>query len=189
MSAQIDIISEPSGLGQGSWVRVEEIAKASTATLDDRSRFAARSVNLTWPLCVGRSLRPITDESEMKPEAKSLFAGFFLLGCDDLGDLPREDTDFFRISTQIFLQISRIDTKMLTTVYKKVIIVPKRGGRFFVILAYLLSDSWRCHGCDFLSRTPVRAELRSEIELGAASSRVFGETRRRHGLWKIRAKS
>ena len=130
MSAQIDIISERSELGQGSWVRLEEIGKASTATLDDRHRFAARSVNLTWLLCVRRSLPPITDESETKTEVKSLFAGFFLLGCDDLGDLPREDTDFFRISTRIFLQILPIDIQMMTTVYKKVIICPKRGGAF-----------------------------------------------------------
>jgi len=130
MSAQIDIISERSELGQGSWARSEEIGKASTAILDNRYRFAARSVNLTWPPCVRRSLRAITDESETKTEVKSLFAGFFLLGCDDLGDLPREDTDFFRISTRIFLQILPIDIQIMTTVYKKVIICPKRGGAF-----------------------------------------------------------
>ena len=81
MSAQIDTISERSELGQGSWARSEEIGKASTAILDNRYLFAARSVNLTWPLCVRRSLRAITDESETKTEVKSLFAGFFLLGC------------------------------------------------------------------------------------------------------------
>src|SRR6516164_6380360 len=100
MSAQIDTISERSERGQGSWLRIEEIGKAWTATLDDRYRFAARSANLTWPLCVRRSLRAITDESETKTEVKSLFAGFFLLGCGRpwrctarrLGDFPHQRT-------------------------------------------------------------------------------------------------
>ena len=130
MSAQIDIISERSELGQGSWVRLEEIGKASTATLDDRHRFAARSVNLTWPLCVRRSLPPITDESETKTEVKSLFAGFFLWGADDLGDVPREGSEFFPFSARMLLEISAVDTQMITTVYKKVIISVKEGEGF-----------------------------------------------------------
>ena len=111
MSAQIDIILERSELGQGSRTRSEEIGKASTATLDDRHRFAARSVNLTWPLCVRGSLPPIADESETKAEVKSLFAGFFLLGCDDLGDLPREDTDFFASAHEYFYKFCLLTSK------------------------------------------------------------------------------
>ena len=100
-------------------MRIEEIA--STATLDDRYRFSARSENLAWRLCVKRSLRPFADELERKAAKKRLFAGFFLLGCDDLGDLPREDREFFRFSGRMLLEISAVDTQIITTLYKKVI--------------------------------------------------------------------
>ena len=73
MSAQIDIISERSELGQGPWVRIEEIGKASTATLDDRYRFAEPNVNLTWPLCVRRSPRPFAEEVKVFFQASSFW--------------------------------------------------------------------------------------------------------------------
>ena len=181
MSAQIETISERSELGQGSWVRLEEIGKASTATLDDRYRFAARSVNLTWRLCVKRSQCPFADELERKAAVKSLFAGFFLLGCDDSGDLPREDTEFFRFSARMLLENSAVDTQIMTTLYKKVIIILKRG-RCFVILACWLSDRWRYHGCYCLSRILVHAELRTEVGLDAVFRHIFGEMRNQHHL-------
>src|SRR5271167_2586259 len=68
MSTQIDIIRKRGEPGQGFWARIEEIGKAPTATLDDRYRFSARSVNLTWQLSANhqrtakvmfRSLRPL----------------------------------------------------------------------------------------------------------------------------------
>jgi hypothetical protein len=177
MSAQIDIISGRSELGQGSRLRLEEIAKASTATLDDRYRFAARSVNLTWPLCVRRSLRPITDESETKKEVNSLFAHLLLLASDGLGDLSRGNTGFLRFSARKFLEITPIDIQHKITVYKKVIIF--EGRRAFVILACWLSDSWRYHGyC--LSRILVHAELRTEVGLDAEFWHTFGEMRNQH---------
>src|SRR5690349_9298896 len=102
MSAQIDIISERSELGQGSWVRLEEIGKASAATLDDRYRFDAQSVNLTWPLCVRRSLRPITDESEMKTEVKSLFGASSLWGAMTLAIYRAKTRIFFASAQEYF---------------------------------------------------------------------------------------
>ena len=176
MSAQIDIISERSELGQGSWVRLEEIGKASTATLDDRYRFAARSVNLTWRLCVKRSQCPFADELERKAARKRLFAGFLLLPCDSFGDLPREDREFFRFSGRMLLEISAVDTQIVTTLHKKVINIRKRGRRF-VILADLLLDRWRYHRCYCFSRIPVHAELRGKIGLGAAFRYISGGTR------------
>jgi|SRR6516164_2407431 hypothetical protein len=115
MSAQIDIISERSELGQGSWVRLEEIGGASTVTLDDRYRFAARSVNLTWPLCGKMLAASICRRSEKS------FSSFLLLACDGFGDVPRE-REFFPFSARMLLEISAVDTQMITTVYKKVII-------------------------------------------------------------------
>ena len=176
MSAQIDTISERSELGQGSWLRIEEIGKASTATLDDRYRFAARSANLTCLLCVRRSLCPFADESEVETEVKSLFAGFFLLGCDDPGDLAHEDTEFFGLSARMLLEISAVDTQIVTTLHKTVISILKRGRRF-VILADLLLDRLRYHRCYCFSRIPVHAELRGKIGLGAAFRYISGETR------------
>src|SRR5262245_33363520 len=73
MSAHIDIISERSELGQGSWVRLEEIGRASTVTLDDRYRFAARSVNLTWPLCGKTLAASICRRSEKSFSASSFW--------------------------------------------------------------------------------------------------------------------
>jgi hypothetical protein len=129
-----------------------------------------------------RSLRPFANELERKTKVKSLFAaGFLLLACDGLGDLPREATEFFRFSARIFLEITPIDALILITVYKKVIIIPKEA-RHFVILAYLLSHSWRYHSSYYCSRIAAHAELRSEIGLGAAFQRISGETRRRHDL-------
>jgi hypothetical protein len=51
-----------------------------------------------------------------------------------------------------------------------------------VILAYLLSDSWRRHGCDCFSRIRVRAELRTEVGLDAVFRHIFGEMRNQHHL-------
>jgi hypothetical protein len=123
MSAQMHIILERSELGQGSWVRLEEIGKTSTATLDHRYRFAARSVNLTWPLC-GKTLAASIWGSE-KP-----FSSFLLLACDGLGDVSREGREFFPSSARTLLEISAVDTQILITLYKKVIIILKRGRVF-----------------------------------------------------------
>jgi hypothetical protein len=180
MSAQIDIISERREPVQGSRVRTEEIGKASTATLDDRYRFSARSVNLTWRLCVKRSLRPFANELETKTQVKSLFAaGSLLLACDGLGDLPLEDTESFRFCARIFLEITPIGIQIIITLYKKVIIIQKEG-RHFVTLAHLLSDKWRYQCCYCHSVIPVHPELPSEIGLGAAFQRFSGETRVQH---------
>ena len=130
MSAQFHIISERSELGQGYWVRIEEIGKAMATTLDDRYRFSARSGILAWRLCVKRSLRPFADELERKATMKRLFAGFVLLACDGFGDLPRQDREFFRFSGRMLLEFSAVDTQMATTVYKKIIIIVKEGEGF-----------------------------------------------------------
>ena len=98
MSAQIDTILECKEPGQGSCVRIEEIAKASRPTLDDCYRFAARSVNLTSRLCVKSSLRLLADELETKAGVKNLIARLFLLACEGPGDLSRGNTEFFRLS-------------------------------------------------------------------------------------------
>jgi hypothetical protein len=124
MSAQIDIISERSELGQGSWVRLEEIGRASTVTLDDRYRFAARSVNLTWPLCGKMLAASICRRSEKS------FSSFLLLACDGFGDVPREAGSFFPFSARTLLEISAVDTQIITTLYKKVIIFLNRGRAF-----------------------------------------------------------
>jgi hypothetical protein len=188
MSTQIDIIRELKEPGQGSWVRIGGIGKASTGTLHGHYRFSARSVNLTWQLGANhqrtakvtiRSLRPFANELETKTKVKSLFAGFLLLACDGVGDLPREDTEFFRFCARKFLEITRIDTLVGITVYKNVINTPK-GGRHFVILAYLLSHRRRYHSSYCCSRIAAHAELRSEIGLGTPFQRISGETRRRH---------
>jgi hypothetical protein len=124
----------------------------------------------------------VANELETKTKVKSLFAeGFLLLGCDGLGNLPREDADFFRFSARIFLEITLIDIRIVITVYKKVIIVPKEGSHF-VIMAYLLSHGGRYHSSYCCSRIAAHAELRSEIGLGTAFQRISGETRRRHTL-------
>jgi hypothetical protein len=128
MSAQIDIISECREPGQGSCVRIEEIAKASTPTLDDRYRFAARSVNFTWRLCVKSSLRPLADELETKAEVKNLFARFLLLVSEGLGDLSLGNMEFFCFRTRKFLEITSIDIQNTTTLYKKVIIFASKEG-------------------------------------------------------------
>jgi len=103
-------------------------------------------------------VRPFADELETKTKVKSLSAGLLLLMCNGLGDPSHEATAFLGFSARIFLEITRIDIKHKITLYKKVIIISK--GRHFVILACLLSDGWRYHACDCLSRIPVRAELR-----------------------------
>jgi hypothetical protein len=181
MLTQIDIIRERKEPGQGSWVRIEEIGKAPTATLDDPLlvlRGKRQSHMAIWrkspkntegnvPLAAS-----VANELETKTKVKSLFAaGFLLLVCDGLGNLPRE----------YFLEITPIDTLAVTTVYKKVINIPKEG-RHFVILAYLLSHRRRYHSSYCCSRIAAHAELRSEIGLGTAFQRISGETRRRHQL-------
>jgi hypothetical protein len=160
-------------------VRIEEIA--STATLDDRYRFSARSENLAWRLCVKRSLRLFADQLERKAAIRRLIGGSLLLVCDGFGDLPREDREFFRFSARMLLEISVVDTQKETTVYKKVIIILNRGRRF-VILSYLLSDRWRYHSCYGFSRIPVHAELHTEVVLDAVFGRISGETRSEHHL-------
>ena len=102
-------------------MRIEEIGKATAATLDDRYRFSARSGNLAWRLCVRRSLRLFADELEREAAIKGLIAGSLLLVCDGFGDLPREDREFFRFSGRMLLEISAVDTQIITTLYKKVI--------------------------------------------------------------------
>jgi hypothetical protein len=73
----------------------------------------------------------VANKLETKTKVKSLFAGGFpLLVCDGLGNLPREDAEFFRFSAPIFLEITPIDTLVRITVYKNVTRVPKRGEAF-----------------------------------------------------------
>jgi hypothetical protein len=191
MSTQIDTIRESREPGQGSRVRIKEIGKASTATLDDRCRFSPRSVNLTWHLGANHqrtakamflSLRPLTNELETKTKVKSLFAASFLLSaCDGLSNLPREEAEFFHFSARIFLEIPPIDTLVLITVCKNVIGIPKER-RHFVILDYLLSHRRRYRSSYCCSRIAADAELRSEIGLGTVFQRISGETRHRHQL-------
>ena len=188
MSAQIDIISEYKEPGQGSWVRIEEIAKASTPTLEDRYRFAARSVNLTWRLCVKSSLRPFADELETKAEVRNFNARLLLLTCGGPGDLSRGNTKRFRLNARKFLEITPIDIPHKTTVYKKVIIFASKEGNF-VILTCWLSHRWEHHGHCWLSRIPVLAELRRDAGLDVGFQRISGKTRSQHRLEKIRAKS
>jgi hypothetical protein len=122
----------------------------------------------------------VANELETKTKVKSLFtAGFLLLVCDALGDLPLEDTESFHFCARIFLEITRIDIQKVITLHKKVINIPKEG-RHFVILAYLLSDKWRHHSCYCHSVIPVHPEFLSEIGLGAAFQRFSGETRVQH---------
>jgi hypothetical protein len=128
MSAQIDIISECKEPGQGSCVRIEEIAKASSPTLDDGYRFAEPSVNLTWPLCAKSSLRLLADELETKTEVQSLFVRLLPLASDGLGDLSRGNRGFFRFSTRKFLEITPIDISHKITIYKTVIIFARKEG-------------------------------------------------------------
>ena|SRR5438132_498744 len=137
MLMQIDIIRERKEPGQGFWVRIGGIGKASTGTLHGHYRSFARSVNLTWQLganhqrsakATSRSLSPFANESETKTKVKSLFAGFLLLTCDGVGDLPRERPEFFCFCARIFLEIRPIDIRMVITLYEKVIIFQKRGG-------------------------------------------------------------
>jgi hypothetical protein len=137
MLTQIDIIRKRGEPGQGSWVRIGGIGKASTGTLDGHYRSSARSVNLTLQLganhqrsakATSRSLSPFANETETKTKVKSLFAGFLLLACDGVGDLPREDAEFFRFNARIFLEITPIDALVVITLYKKVISIPKEGG-------------------------------------------------------------
>jgi hypothetical protein len=191
MSTQIDIIRKRGEPGQGSWVRIKEIGKASTATLDDPLlvfRDKRQSHTATWhkspkntegnvPLAAS-----VANELERKTKVKSLFAAGFLLSvCDGLGNLPREDAEFFHFSARIFREITPIGTLLVRTLYKNVIIFPKEG-RHFVILAYLLSHRRRYHSSYCCSRIAAHAELRREIGLGAAFQRISGETRRRHHL-------
>jgi hypothetical protein len=191
MATQIDIIRKRRESGQGSWVRIEEIGKAPMATLDDPLlvlRGKRQSHTATWrkspkntegnvPLAAS-----VANELETKTKVKSLFAaGFLLLVCDGLGNLPREDAEFFRFSARIFLEITPIDTLVIITLYKNVTTIPKEG-RHFVILAYLLSHRRRYHSSYCCSRIAAHAELCSEIGLCAAFQRISGETRRRHQL-------
>jgi hypothetical protein len=72
----------------------------------------------------------VANELETKTKVKSRFAaGFLVLACDGLGDLPREDTKFFRFSARIFLEITPIGTIRIT-VYKKVVFIPEGGEAF-----------------------------------------------------------
>jgi hypothetical protein len=138
MSTQIDIIRKRREPRQGSWVRIEEIGKAPPATLDDpllTLRGKRQSHTATWrkspkgtavnvPLAAS-----IANELETKAKVKSLFAAGFLLSvCDGLGNLPREDAEFFRFSARIFLEITPIDTLVIITVYKNVTSIPKERG-------------------------------------------------------------
>ena len=116
MSAQIDIVSELREPRQGSWVRIEEIGKASTATLDDCYRLSTPSENLAWRFGAKRPPRRFAKELQPKTESEKFFAGFLLLACDGLGDLPREDTESFRFSARM-QKISAVDTQDITTVY------------------------------------------------------------------------
>jgi hypothetical protein len=71
----------------------------------------------------------VANALETKTKVKSLFAaGFFLLVCDGLGNLPRGDAEFFHFSARIFLEITPIDTLVIITVYKQVILFQRRGG-------------------------------------------------------------
>jgi hypothetical protein len=191
MSTQIDIIRKRREPGQESWGRIEEIGKAPMATLDDPLlvlRGKRQSHMATWrnspkntegnvPLAAS-----VANELETKTKVKSLFAGgFLLLVCDGLGNLPREDAEFFRFSARIFLEITPIDTLEVITVYKNVISIPKKR-KHFVILAYLLSLRRRYHSSYCCSRIAAHAELRSEIGLDTAFQRISGEKRRRHQL-------
>src|SRR5262245_16731911 len=142
MSAHI--ISELRQLGQGSRVGIEGIGKASTAPLNERYRLSARSVNLNWQFRSKRSLRPFANQLEPKTEVKSPLQAFLFLACAGFGGSTARRQGVFRFSARMLLEISGIDTQIITTLYKKVIIFLKRG-RHFVILAYLLSDRWQYH--------------------------------------------
>jgi len=117
---------------------MEEIGKAPPASLDDPLlvlRGKRRSHMATWRKSPENTERnvplaaSVANELETKTKVKSLFAaGFLLLACDGLGNLPREDADFFRFNARIFLKITPIDTLVEITVYEKVIIFQKRGG-------------------------------------------------------------
>ena len=136
MSTQIDIIRRRIEPGQGRCVRIEEAVKAPTPTLDDPLlvfRDKRQSHTATWhkspkntegnvPLAAS-----VANEFETKTKVKSLFAAGFLLSvCDGLGNLSREDTEFFRFSARIFLEITSIDTLVTTTVCKSVMPFQKR---------------------------------------------------------------
>jgi hypothetical protein len=126
MSAQIDIITECREPGQGSCVRVEEIAKASTPALDNRYRFAARSVKVTWRLCTKSSLRPLADELETKAKVKNLFARLLLLACGGLGDLSLGNIKVFCFDDSKISRVTAIDIPYKITIYKKVIIIARK---------------------------------------------------------------
>jgi hypothetical protein len=189
MATQIDIIRKRREPGQGSWVRIEEIGKAPMATLDDPLlvlRGKRQSHTATWRKSPKNTegkvpLAPsVANELETETKVKSPFAAaLLLLVCDGLGNLPREDAEFFRFSARIFLEITPIDTLVEITVYKNVITTP-REKRHFVILAYLLSHRQRYHRSYCCSRIAAHAELRREVGLGAAFQIISGETRRRH---------
>jgi hypothetical protein len=124
----------------------------------------------------------VANELETKTKVENLFAaGFLLLMCDGLSDLPREDAEFSRFSARIFLEIKPIDILVAITICKNVITTPRKK-RHFVILAYLLSHRQRYHSSYCCSRIAAHAELRSEIGLGTTFQRISGETRRRHQL-------
>ena len=126
----------------------------------------------------------VANELETKTKVKSLFAaGFLLLMCDGLGNLPCEDAEFFRFSARIFLEITPIDTLVEITVYKNVINIPKKRRHFVIFRPTpLLSHRRRYHSSYCCSRIAAHAELRSKIGLGTAFQRISGETQRRHQL-------
>ena len=137
MLTQIDIIRKRGEPGQGCWVRIEEIGKAPTATLDDPPlvlRGKRQSHTATWRKSPKNTegnvpLAPsVASELETKTKVKSLFAGFLLLACDGVGDLPRERPEFFCFCARILLEITPIDIRIIITLYEKVIIFQKRGG-------------------------------------------------------------
>ena len=51
-------------------------------------------------------------------------------GADDLGDVPREGSEIFPINARRLLEISAVDTQIITTLYKKVISILTRGRAF-----------------------------------------------------------
>ena len=136
MSTQIDIIRRRIEPGQGCCVRIEEAVKAPTPTLDDPLlvfRDKRQSHTATWHKSAKNTegnvplAASVANEFETKTKVKSLFAAGFLLSvCDGLGNLPREDTEFFRFSARIFLEITSIDTLVTTTVCKNVMKFQKR---------------------------------------------------------------
>src|SRR5271166_6898273 len=109
MSTQIDIIRKRGEPGQGSWVRIKEIGKSSTPTLDDRYRVYARSVNLTWQLSANRqrtpkvmfrSLRPLPMNWRRRRKCKVFLQQASSFWCATVLAIYRAKTRSFSASTR-----------------------------------------------------------------------------------------